>query len=99
MYCRISTNNVSLERPLHDLNVGFDLKIGQEMMSLQLFEVIQLFDFDRFLPLSDQQAATATSLTALLWSLETSRNVCSKGRQEDKLSTRERTIFVAAPQA
>ena len=54
---------MSLERSLYDLNVDiFDLKIGQEMTSLQPFEVTQLFDFGRFSKSSDRQgwAATAT---------------------------------------
>ena len=66
---RISTNKVSLERSLHDLNVDiFVLKIGQEMMSLQPFEVTQLFDFGRFSLSSDRQewAATVTSLTGMV---------------------------------
>ena len=93
---------MSLERSPRDLNVDiFVLKIGKDMMSLQSFEVNQLFDFGRFSLSSDRKAweATTTSLTALLWELKTSRKMCSKGRREDKLSTHERTNIVAAPQA
>ena len=43
---RIFTNKISLERSLHYLNVDtLFSKIGQEIMTLQLFEVTQLIDF------------------------------------------------------
>ena len=56
---------MSVNRSLHDLNVDNNvLKVGQEMMSQQPFEVIQLFDFGRFSRSSDWQAWTATATFA-----------------------------------
>ena len=54
------------------------LKIGQEMASLQLFEGTQLQCLIWWL--SDQRVwiAAVTVLTAFLWQLKMSWNVCSK---------------------
>ena len=94
---RIFINKISLERSFHYLNVDtLFLEIGQEMTLLEPFEVTQLIDFalDRSTSVTCGRDF-AHSITMVTRNV---RDVYSKWRQGSKLSTGERTNFIAAPQ-
>ena len=96
---RNSTNKISLERYFHYLNEDtLFLKIWQEMTPLQLFEVTQLIDFalDRSTRVTPGRNFAHCIALGTQNVLECIQQI--DGKLGSKLSTSERTNFIAAPQ-